>query len=55
MKKPAAWLAFFLFLFTGALLVYRVLVLGYPLLPAAPGQTWAVSIDLYVETGDGRG
>ena len=51
MKKPAAWLAFSLFVFTGALLVYRVLVLGYPLLPAAPGQTWVVSIDLHVEAG----
>jgi len=51
MKKPALWLALFLFLFAGALLFYRVLFLGYPLLPTAPGQTWAISIDLYVETG----
>ncbi len=52
MKKPAAWLAFFLFVITGALLLYRVFVLGYPLLPAARGQTWAISIDLYVEAGE---
>ncbi len=51
MKKPAFWLALALFFFTGALLFYRVLFLGYPLLPAAPGQTWAVSMDLYVRTG----
>ena len=51
MKKPAAWLASFLFVITGALLLYRVFVLGYPLLPAARGQTWAISMDLYVETG----
>ena len=49
MKKPAAWLAFSLFVITGALLFYRVLILGYPLLPAARGQTWAVSIDLSVK------
>jgi len=51
MKKPATWLAFSLFIITGLLLFYRIFNLGYPLLPAAPGQTWAISIDLYLETG----
>jgi len=51
MKKPALWLALFLFLSSGTLLFYRALFPGYPLLPTAAGQTWAISIDLYVETG----
>jgi hypothetical protein len=52
MKKPASWLAFSLFVATGALLFYRVLILGYPLVPVTRGQTWAVSIELYVKAAE---
>ena len=50
MKKPAVWLAFALFLFTACLLIYRIVGLGYPLIPAISGQTWQLAIDAYIHT-----
>jgi hypothetical protein len=56
MKRPALWLAFFLFLLTGAILFYRIVWLGYPVFPTAPGRTWQLAINARVlsETGEAR-
>ncbi len=48
MKRPAAWLASFLFLSTVAFLAYRIFWLDYPLFPTAPGQTWQLGINARV-------
>jgi hypothetical protein len=45
MKRPALWLSLFLLLFSATFLTYRVLGLGYPVVPTVPGQTWQLSID----------
>jgi hypothetical protein len=56
MKRPALWLALFLFLLTAALLSYRVVWLGYPVFPTAPGRTWELTINTWVksDTGEAR-
>ncbi len=56
MKRPALWLALFLFLLTAALLFYRIVWLGYPVFPTAPGRTWQLTINAWVmsETGEAR-
>lgn len=53
MKRPAAWLAAVLLLFTIALLAYRIMSLGYPLFPTAPGRTWQLRINAHLVPGDG--
>jgi len=54
MKKPALWLALALFLFSAGFLVYRIVGLGYPLIPTAPGQTWELSMEVYIKSGSGE-
>jgi hypothetical protein len=56
MKRPALWLALFLFLLTAALLFYRIVWLEYPVFPTAPGRTWQLTINTRVmsETGEAR-
>jgi len=49
-KKPALWLALTLFLLTVCLMIYRVIGLGSPLIPAVSGQTWQIAIDAYIHT-----
>jgi hypothetical protein len=51
MKHPAAVLAVALLLLSAALINYRIIRLGYPVLPTAPGKAWQVSMDAYVKTG----
>jgi hypothetical protein len=46
MKRPALWLAIFLAFLTGGLLGYRILWLGYPIFPTAPGKTWQLNISV---------
>jgi hypothetical protein len=48
MKRPALWLSLFLMLVSGGVLTYRILVLGYPVVPTVPGQTWQLSIDALI-------
>jgi hypothetical protein len=56
MKRPALWLALLLLLLTAALLFYRIVWLGYPVFPTAPGGTWELTINARVmsETGEAR-
>jgi hypothetical protein len=54
MKKPATWLALSLFLFSAGFISYRIVSLGYPLIPTAPGQTWGLAIDVLVRSGEGE-
>jgi hypothetical protein len=48
MKRPALWLALCLFLLSVGLLAYRILGLGYPVVPTVAGQTWQLSIDAWI-------
>ncbi len=54
MKRPALWLALFLFLLTAALLSYRIVWLGYPVFPTAPGRTWELTINTRVNSDTGE-
>jgi hypothetical protein len=36
------------------LAAYRIMSLGYPLLPTAPGRTWQLQIDTHIEGGPGE-
>ncbi len=54
MKRPAVWLALALLLFTAALLTYRIVWLGYPVFPTAPGRTWQLLIDAHIKGGSGE-
>ncbi len=47
MKRAAFWLASLLFLLTVSLLAYRILWLGYPVFPTAPGRTWNFSAEVH--------
>ena len=56
MKRPALWLALFLFLLTAALLLYRIVWLEYPVFPTAPGKAWQLTINarVFSEAGEAR-
>jgi hypothetical protein len=54
MKRPALWLALFLFLLTAATLTYRIWGLGYPAFPTAPGKTWQLAIQAHLVAGEGE-
>jgi hypothetical protein len=49
MKHPAVFLAVGLLLLSTALISYRVIRLGYPVFPSAPGKAWQVSMDAYIK------
>ena len=49
MKHTAVVLAVALLLLSAALISYRVIWLGYPVLPTAPGKAWQVSMDAHVK------
>ena len=53
MKRPAVLLAFVLFLLAGGTLFYRIVWLGYPLFPTAPGQIWQLLINAHAK-GEGK-
>jgi hypothetical protein len=53
-KRPAVWLALVLFFLTAALLTYRIVWLGYPVLPTAPGRTWQLLIDAHIKGRTGE-
>ncbi len=48
MRRPVFLLTASLVLTTAALVLYRILWLGYPVLPLAAGQTWQLIINAYV-------
>ena len=52
MKRPAVVLALALLLLALGLLAYRILWLGYPVFPTAPGRTWQLLIDAHVKGGN---
>lgn len=54
MKRPAFLLAAVLFLTAAILMTYRILNLGYPVFPMAPGQTWQLEIEVTIEPGEGE-
>lgn len=49
MKHTAVLLAVALLLLSAALIVYRIIWLGYPVLPTVAGKAWQVSMDAYVK------
>ncbi len=51
MKRFVNFLVIALFVLSAAIIAYRVIYLGYPLVPAAPGMTWQLSIDAIVKGG----
>ena len=51
MKRPAVILAVALFLLPSVLMIYRILWLGYPVFPAAPGKVWQLTMDGHVKGG----
>jgi len=48
MKHGAVWLALALLLLCSVLIGYRILRLGYPLFPTAPGKAWQLSMEAYM-------
>lgn len=48
MRRPVPLLTASLVLATAALILYRIVWLGYPLLPLAAGKSWQLLIDAYV-------
>jgi len=55
MKRPVLILTGALFLLTFIIVLYRVIGLEYPLLPAAPGQTWQLLINIRIVPGSEEG
>jgi hypothetical protein len=53
-RRLAFLLAASLVLLTGALVLYRILWLGYPILPLASGQTWQLVINAYITPHHGQ-
>ncbi len=52
MKRLAILLAVVLFFSAACLLCYRIVWLGYPLLPIAPGEAWLLLISAHVKGGE---
>ena len=52
MKRPALWLATFLLLVPALLIGYRVLFLGYPVMPTSSVKAWQLSMDVDIEPRD---
>ena len=53
MKRHAVVLAVTLLLLTSASISYRIIWLGYPIFPTAPGRAWQLSMDAQVKS-DGK-
>ena len=52
MKRPGVAPAAALFLLTCILILYRIVWLGYPVLPAVKGQAWQLLVSVYVAPGE---
>lgn len=48
MKHPAVWLAVALIFLSFLMIGYRIVGLGYPPLPTAPGKAWQISMNVHV-------
>jgi len=55
MKRPSLWLALFLLLVPLFLIGYRVLRLGYPLLPTSRVKAWGLRMEIFFEPGQDHG
>ena len=55
MKRPALWLAVAFFLVSFCLIGYRVIRLGYPLLPTSPVKVWSLTMEIVFEPTGGNG
>ncbi len=51
MKRPAILLAVALLLLSSAFISYRIIWLGYPIFPTAPGKAWQLDMDAHVKAG----
>jgi len=49
-KRPAFWLVVALFLVSFSLIGYRVLWLGYSLLPTSPVKVWELTMEIFFES-----
>jgi len=49
MKRPGLWLAAVLFFVSFSLIGYRVLRLGYPLLPTSRAKVWGLTMEIFFE------
>lgn len=54
MKRPALILAATLFSLAFILAAYRIINLGYPIFPMAPGQTWQLTMEVTIKPGLGE-
>ena len=54
MKRPGFVPAAVLFLLTCILILYRIVWLGYPILPVAKGQAWQLLINVYITPQKGE-
>ena len=54
MKHSAVWLAVALLVLSSLMIGYRIVGLGYPLLPTAPGKAWQLSMDAHVTSDPDR-
>jgi hypothetical protein len=52
MKRPAVLLALALLFISFAFICYRIIVLKYPIFPAAPQKVWQFSMDAHVDGGE---
>lgn len=48
MKHPAVWLAVALFVLSSLIIGYRIIGLGYPPFPNAPGTAWQFTMDAHI-------
>jgi len=55
MKRPGLWLAAVLFFVSFSLIGYRVLRLGYPLLPTSPVRAWGLTMEIFFEPAGRNG
>jgi len=55
MKRPGLWLAVAFFLVSFCLIGYRVIRLGYPLLPTSPVKVWGLTMEIFFEPTGGNG
>jgi hypothetical protein len=51
-KRPTVLIVIFLLFFPASLITYRIVALGYPLFPTAPGMVWQISVDARLAGAD---
>jgi len=53
-KRPVGLLVALLLFLPLVLIIYRIVFLGYPLLPTAPQRAWQISMDARIEAGEDK-